>query len=143
MLSDSAILRHIARQPKKSAGYKQLLRELGVKASGRRELTDRLEAFHHALGRHPFSEKVDQRIQRHARAAEEGYKGPVCGALDYELKWNGAATGTPVPATPVADTGGTWHAQVDVSYPFTTVVTWPGIPAQLTLHQQAVVPAIR
>ena len=45
MLSDSAILRHIARQPKKSAGYKQLLRELGVKASGRRELTDRLEAL--------------------------------------------------------------------------------------------------
>ncbi len=45
MLSDSSILRHIARQPKKTAGYKQLLRELGIKASGRRELTDRLEAL--------------------------------------------------------------------------------------------------
>src|SRR5215471_8008602 len=33
MLTDSSILRHIARQPKKTAGYKQL----------RRELTDRLE----------------------------------------------------------------------------------------------------
>jgi ribonuclease R len=43
MLSDSTILRHIARQPRKTAGYKQLVRELGVKASGRRELTDRLE----------------------------------------------------------------------------------------------------
>jgi ribonuclease R len=45
MLTDSAILRHIGRQPKKTAGYKQLLRELGVKASGRRELTDRLDAL--------------------------------------------------------------------------------------------------
>src|SRR5271165_1249441 len=45
MLTDSAILRHIARQPKKSAGYKQLLRELGVKAAGRRDLTDRLEGL--------------------------------------------------------------------------------------------------
>src|SRR5215470_3996487 len=43
MLSDSTILRHIARQQKKTAGYKQLVRELGVKAAGRRELTDRLE----------------------------------------------------------------------------------------------------
>jgi ribonuclease R len=43
MLSDSAILRHIGRQPKKTAGYKQLLRELGVKGDARHELTDRLE----------------------------------------------------------------------------------------------------
>lgn len=45
MLSDSAILRHIARQPKKTASHKQLLRELGVKAAGRREFTDRLQAL--------------------------------------------------------------------------------------------------
>ncbi len=45
MLSDSAILRHIARQPKKMASHKQLLRELGVKAAGRREFTDRLQAL--------------------------------------------------------------------------------------------------
>ena len=42
MLSDSAILRHIGRQPKKTAGHKQLLRELGVKGEARRELADRL-----------------------------------------------------------------------------------------------------
>ena len=42
MLSDSAILRHIGRQPKKTAGQKQLLRELGVKGEERRELADRL-----------------------------------------------------------------------------------------------------
>ena len=29
MISDAAILRHIARQPKKMASHKQLLRELG------------------------------------------------------------------------------------------------------------------
>ncbi|MFZ0688124.1 MAG: VacB/RNase II family 3'-5' exoribonuclease [Terriglobales bacterium] len=44
-LSDSAILRHIARQPKKTASHKQLLRELGVKAAARREFTDRLYAL--------------------------------------------------------------------------------------------------
>jgi ribonuclease R len=45
MLTDSAILRHIARQPKQTASHKQLLRELGSKASNRRELTDRLYAL--------------------------------------------------------------------------------------------------
>ncbi|MGD0790632.1 MAG: VacB/RNase II family 3'-5' exoribonuclease [Terriglobales bacterium] len=45
LLSDSAILRHIARQPKQTASHKQLLRELGVKGEARRELTDRLYAL--------------------------------------------------------------------------------------------------
>jgi ribonuclease R len=45
MLSDSAILRHITRQPKKTASHKQLLRELGVRGEARRELTDRLYAL--------------------------------------------------------------------------------------------------
>jgi len=45
MLSDSSILRHIGRQPKKTAGQKQLLRELGVKGEARRELADRLHAL--------------------------------------------------------------------------------------------------
>src|SRR6202142_4110372 len=44
-LSDSIILRHIARQPKKTASHKQLLRELGVKGEARREFTDRLQAL--------------------------------------------------------------------------------------------------
>jgi len=43
MLSDSAILKHIARQPKRAAGFKQLVRELGLHADGRRELESRLE----------------------------------------------------------------------------------------------------
>jgi len=45
LLSDSAILRHIARQPKQTASHKQLLRELGVKGEARRELVDRLHAL--------------------------------------------------------------------------------------------------
>src|SRR5438270_1211474 len=45
MLSDSAILKKIERQPKHTAGYKQLVRELGLHGDGRRELTDRLKSL--------------------------------------------------------------------------------------------------
>ena len=43
MLSDSTILKHIARQPKHAAGFKQLVRELGLHGHERRELNDRLQ----------------------------------------------------------------------------------------------------
>jgi ribonuclease R len=43
MLSESTILRHIARQPKRAAGFKQLVRELGLQGDERRELDDRLQ----------------------------------------------------------------------------------------------------
>lgn len=42
-LSDSAILRKLERQPKRSAGFKQLVRELGLRGEQRRELDERLE----------------------------------------------------------------------------------------------------
>src|SRR5579872_1087111 len=42
MLSDSAILKKIERQPRHTAGYKQLVRELGVRGNDRRELAERL-----------------------------------------------------------------------------------------------------
>jgi ribonuclease R len=42
MLSDSIILKKIARQPKQTAGYKQLVRELGLHGDARRELTEHL-----------------------------------------------------------------------------------------------------
>src|SRR6266851_1537407 len=45
MLSDAAILRHIARQPKRTASHKQLLHELGGQGETRHELTDRLYAL--------------------------------------------------------------------------------------------------
>jgi ribonuclease R len=43
MLSDSTILTHIARQSKRQAGYKQLVRELGLHGDERRDLTHRLQ----------------------------------------------------------------------------------------------------
>jgi ribonuclease R len=42
MLSDADILRKIERQPRQSAGYKQLVRELRIRGDGRRELKERL-----------------------------------------------------------------------------------------------------
>ena len=45
MITDQQILSHIGRQPKSSAGFKQLLREMGVEGRDRRELEDRLRAL--------------------------------------------------------------------------------------------------
>jgi Flp pilus assembly protein TadG len=36
-----------------------------------------------------------------------------------------------------------WTVQVDVSYPFQTLVPWPGIPSSLILHQSVVMRTIR
>ncbi|HWO37052.1 MAG TPA: hypothetical protein VNO32_50395, partial [Candidatus Acidoferrum sp.] len=43
MLSDATILKHIARQPKRSAGFKQLVRELGLHGDARHELDAHLQ----------------------------------------------------------------------------------------------------
>jgi ribonuclease R len=43
MLSDSTILKHISRQPKRAAGYKQLVRELGLHGESRKELDAHLQ----------------------------------------------------------------------------------------------------
>ena len=43
MLSDSAILKHIARQPKRAAGFKQLVRELGLHGDARGQLDAHLQ----------------------------------------------------------------------------------------------------
>jgi len=43
MLSDSTILKHIARQPKRSAGFKQLVREMGLHGHVRGELDQHLQ----------------------------------------------------------------------------------------------------
>jgi ribonuclease R len=42
MLSDTTILSHLARQPKRQAGYKQLVRELGLHGEERRKLNEHL-----------------------------------------------------------------------------------------------------
>jgi ribonuclease R len=43
MLADSAILKKIEKQPKRSAGFKQLVKELGLHGEERKELADRLQ----------------------------------------------------------------------------------------------------
>jgi ribonuclease R len=43
MLSDSTILKHIARQPKRAAGFKQLVRELGLHREARGDLDTHLQ----------------------------------------------------------------------------------------------------
>src|SRR5271157_3816154 len=45
MLTDTAILRQIERQPHRSAGLKQLVREMGLRGSERQQLADRLQAL--------------------------------------------------------------------------------------------------
>src|SRR5258706_15521730 len=45
MITDKQILQHIARQPKGTAGFKQLIRELGLRGNERHELDDRLRAM--------------------------------------------------------------------------------------------------
>ncbi len=42
-LADSTILKHIARQPKRAAGFKQLVRELGLHGDARRDLDSQLQ----------------------------------------------------------------------------------------------------
>src|SRR5438477_5484097 len=43
MLSDATILKRIERQPKRAAGFKQLVRELGLHGEERRDLNQRLD----------------------------------------------------------------------------------------------------
>ena len=43
MISDSDILKKIERQPKRLAGFKQLVRELGIRGDDRRVLAERLK----------------------------------------------------------------------------------------------------
>jgi ribonuclease R len=45
MLTDTAILRQIERQPHRSAGFKQLIREMGLRGSERQQLAERLQAL--------------------------------------------------------------------------------------------------
>jgi ribonuclease R len=45
MLNDQTILRHIERQPHQSAGFKQLVREMGLRGAERQQLAERLQAL--------------------------------------------------------------------------------------------------
>ena len=41
------------------------------------------------------------------------------------------------------DSDGLYQISVTVSYPFTTVVNWPGLPSAVQLNRQVVMPQIR
>ena len=45
MITDQAILSHIERQPHRSAGYKQLIREMSLRGAERQQLAERLQAL--------------------------------------------------------------------------------------------------
>jgi len=45
MLTDQAILRQIERQPHRSAGFKQLIREMGLRGAERQQLAERLHSL--------------------------------------------------------------------------------------------------
>ncbi len=45
MITDQAILSHIERQPHRSAGYKQLIREMSLRGTERQQLAERLQAL--------------------------------------------------------------------------------------------------
>ncbi len=45
MVTDASILRHIERQPHRSAGFKQLVREMALRGSERQQLAERLQAL--------------------------------------------------------------------------------------------------
>src|SRR5437868_15350076 len=45
MLTDQTVLRQIERQPHRSAGFKQLVREMSLRGDERRQLAQRLEAL--------------------------------------------------------------------------------------------------
>src|ERR1017187_1061403 len=45
MINDQAIVSHIERQPHRSAGYKQLIREMSLRGAERQQLAERLQAL--------------------------------------------------------------------------------------------------
>src|SRR5271167_230431 len=45
MITDQTILRQIERQPNRSAGFKQLVREMGLRGGERQQLAERLQAL--------------------------------------------------------------------------------------------------
>jgi ribonuclease R len=45
MITDQAILRHLERQPHRSAGFKQLVREMSLRGNDRQQLAERLQAL--------------------------------------------------------------------------------------------------
>ena len=99
MLSDSSILHHIARQPKKMATYKQLLRELGVKGDDRRELANRLKVL---VKRGELMEIDSGRYSIPKAAANRKTKAEAAAETTPELPLAEAPAPAPAPVVEVA-----------------------------------------
>ena len=78
MISDTNILKHIARQPKRAAGYKQLVRELGLHGEARGELESRLQKLVEA---HELVQLNSDRYALPQPAADKNDKNLVAGRL--------------------------------------------------------------
>jgi len=48
-----------------------------------------------------------------------------------------------VQTTVIPGSGPNWSAQVEVTYPFQTLIAWPGIPSSLNLNQTVLMQTIR
>jgi hypothetical protein len=62
----------------------------------------------------------------------------MSGLKDFDA--NQLTVPTPVVTT---ENGGMWRVQVEVRYPFQSVIPWPGLPTNLTLKSVVVMRAIR
>src|SRR5258708_19346870 len=78
MISDASILKHIARQPKRAAGYKQLVRELGLHGEARGELESRLQKLVEA---HELVQLNSDRYALPQPATDKNDKNLVAGRL--------------------------------------------------------------
>jgi ribonuclease R len=94
MLSDSAILKKIEKQPKHAAGFKQLVRELGLRGEQRRELDDRLDRMV-AAGQ---LVKVDS--DRYALPSSSAGKNTIVGRLSMHRDGYGFVLPDPKSLTP-------------------------------------------
>jgi ribonuclease R len=86
MISDQAILQKIGRQPKQSAGFKQLVRELRVRGEERRQLAERL----HSLVKR--GQLVEVGSDRYAMPRAAAQKNLVAGRLSMHRDGYGFVT---------------------------------------------------
>lgn len=67
----------------------------------------------------------------------------VVNEMNQIANFNGSQlTGTVTKVT-TGEPANSWRAQVDVSYPFTTLVSWPGIPSTVTLRRTVAMRGVR
>src|SRR5258708_19722928 len=99
MISDSAILQHIDRQPKRSAGFKQLVRELGLHGSARGELDSHLQKL---VASGKLVQLNSDRYALPQRAADKNAadKNLVVGRLTIHRDRFGFVIPDPTPLTP-------------------------------------------